>query len=100
VAGVGVDPPVDFFLRSPNPAPVAPLVQACPSKPPTRPAGKSNCLSNPLGQAGEQLGPSGFVCACHVLILAILLLIFCMPGGARATAGSVFKILTSSKFEF
>jgi hypothetical protein len=28
-------------------------------KPPTRPAGKSNCLDNPLGQAGERLGSSG-----------------------------------------
>jgi hypothetical protein len=42
--------------RSPNPAPVAPpvlvLVLPCTPKPPTRPAAKSKCLGNPLGQAG------------------------------------------------
>jgi hypothetical protein len=38
---------------------VAPPVLPCTPKPPTQPAGKSNCLGNPLGQAGERLGPSG-----------------------------------------
>jgi hypothetical protein len=67
-------------------------------KPPTRPAGKSNCLGNPLGQAGERLRPSGTLFArarCSFWLLAIFWLIFCMPGGARVTTGSIFEILTS-----
>jgi hypothetical protein len=50
------------------------------------------------------VGPSGALFACsEVLILAIFLLIFCMPGGARVTTGTrtraVFEIMTSQKFE-
>ena len=49
----------EIASRNKDPAPVAPPVLPCTPKPPARPAGKSNCLGNPLGQAGERLGPSG-----------------------------------------
>jgi hypothetical protein len=75
----------------------ADFVSLCRCAPPDIRAVESKRLGNPLGQAGERLEPSGalFARARCSFCLAIFLLIFCMPGGARVTTGSIFEILTS-----